>query len=143
LRPPRRIFCAPRGFFLAAFANGSINIDRSRTSRNGRGGVTKWSDASVALWRANALSPVRASVDLSFSHDAHVVADTAAARWPPADSLLTERPKALPATKQPGQFASKPSIRKVSRLGIEPRTLGLKGRIGLSDAVAGIRKVLQ
>ena len=31
----------------------------------------------------------------------------------------------------------------VSRVGIEPTTLGLKGRAGLSDGVARIRKPLQ
>ena len=51
---------------------------------------------------------------------------------PFADSLLTEAKRALTARSAPRILRVKPTCSRVSRVGIEPTTLGLKGRCSTS-----------
>jgi len=60
-------------------------------------------------------------------------------RAPVADWLLPKVSEQLPPQSL-RQFAERKSPSRVSRVGIEPTTLGLKGQVGLSHGAAGIRK---
>src|SRR2546430_5482127 len=62
---------------------------------------------------------------------------------PFADSLLTEPPERFRRRESRRETSVQPTACKVSRLGIEPRTLGLKGQARLSHRVAGLRKLSQ